>query len=173
MLEGFAELFASSMEMRADGVDGQAEGLGDLVVGALFLVVKDEDGAFYEGKTLEVLVDELGELVLLELLDGVCGGMLEAIFPVGVVGEGDLAAVFATASLPFVLGYVEGDAIEVSGDFTVAAEVGESAVEAEKDVLGEVFEVFGTDEASEGAEDHRLMVLDDLLEVELRWHGMD
>jgi len=168
--EGFAKFFSAAVEVGADGVDGEREGLGDLLVGALFLVVEDEDGTLGEGEALEVFVDELGELVFFELLDGVGGGMLEAALPVCVVGERDVAAVFAAATLPLVLGDVDGDAVEVSGDLGIAAKVGEGAVETEEDVLGEVFEVLGADEASEGAEDHRLMVLDDLLEVGLSRH---
>ena len=74
----------------------------------------------------------------------------------------------ASAALPLILGDVDGDAIEVGGDEGIAAEGGERAVEAEKDVLGEVVKVLAAaSEAQEGAKDHRLMVAYDLLEGEI------
>ena len=135
-MQGFAELFAAAMEVSADGVEREVEGLGDLLIGAVFLVEEDEYGAFEVGESLEMGIDGVGELVLFELLDGIGGGVFEAVFPVGVVGEGEVAAVFAAAALPLVLGDVDCDAIEVSGDMGFAAEVGEGAEEAEEDVLG-------------------------------------
>ena len=77
--------------------------------------------------------------------------------------------VTVTASaLPLILGYVYGDAVEVSGDEGVAAKVGQGAVEAKEDVLGEIVEVLAAaGEAQEGAEDHLLMVTDHLLEGEI------
>jgi len=66
----------------------------------------------------------------------------ETVFPAGgVVGEGDVGVAVAAAALPLVLGYVDGDAVEVGGDEGFAAEAGEGAIEAEEDILGEVVEV--------------------------------
>ena len=95
-----------------------------------------------------------------------CG---EPVFPAGgVVGEGDVGAIFAATTLPLVLGHVYGDAVEVGGDEGLAAKAGKGAVEAEEDVLGEVVEVLaGAGEAQEGTEDHVLMVVHDLLEGEI------
>jgi hypothetical protein len=73
--------------MSADGSDGHAEGVGDLVVAALFLMIEDEDGSFDLAETLELLVDGLLELALFYLLLGVAIGVWEAVFPGGgVVG---------------------------------------------------------------------------------------
>ena len=53
-----------------------------------------------------------------------------------------------------------------------AAEVRQSAEEAEEDVLGEVFErVVTAGEAREGAEDESLVFVDDLVEVEVGGQG--
>lgn len=81
--------------------------------------------------------------------------------------------IFAAAPLPFVLGDVDGDAVKVGGDLRVAAEVGECAKEPKEDGLGKIFKLgllhTRASQPSEGAEDHLLMVLDDLLEAE--WCG--
>ena len=74
----------------------------------------------------------------------------------------------AAAALPLVLGDVDGDAVEVGSDEGFAAKAGQGAVEAEKDVLGEVVEMLAAaGEAQEGAEDHVLMVAYHLLEGEI------
>ena len=155
--------------MGSDGADRKAEGVGDLLVGTLFLVVEDDDGALDVAETLEVLFDGLLELALLQLLLGVAVGVGETVLPGGdIIGEGDVEVAVAAAALPLVLGDVDGDAVEIGGDEGVAAKAGQGAVEAEKDVLGEVVEVFaGAGEAQEGAEDHVLMVAYYLLEGEI------
>ena len=91
----------------------------------------------------------------------------------GFGGEG--FSVFA-ASLPFVLGDVDDDAVEVGGDGGVAAEVGEGAVEAEEGFLGEVFDVgAGAGHARERAEDEPLVLVDECFKVlrrcEVSAHG--
>jgi hypothetical protein len=155
--------------MSADGSDGHAEGVGDLVVGALLLMIEDDDGSFDLAEALELLVDGLLELALFYLLFGVAVGVGEAVFPGGgVVGEGDVGVAVAAAALPLVLGDVDGDAVEIGGDEGFAAEGGKGAVEAEEDVLGEVVEMLATaGEAQKGAEDHGLMVANQLLEGEV------
>jgi hypothetical protein len=126
---------------------------------------------------LKVMLDKLRKLGLFKLRKGVGGRMFEAPFPVGVlVREGSLSMVLAPASLPFVLCDVECDAVKVGGDLGVAAKVRQGAKQTEEVGLGEVFEVrlvdAGAGKASEGTEDHLLVVGDDLLEVELSGHGM-
>jgi hypothetical protein len=155
--------------MGSHGSEWHAERVGDLFVGALLLVIEDEDGSFDLAEALELLFDGLLEFSLFYLLLGVAVGVGEAIFPAGgVVGEGDVGAVVA-AALPLVLGYVDGDAIEVGGDEGLAAEAGQGAVEAEEDVLSKVVEVLAAaGEAQKGAEDHGLMVAYQLLEGEIR-----
>ena len=176
--EGFAHLVSAAMQVGADGADGEGEGFGDLEVGALLLMVEDEDGALDGAEGLEVEFDEGGELVVFELVFGAGAGVFEEVFPgagvggVGGVGEGGVAAVFAAAALPLVLGDVDGDAVEVGADEGLSAEGGEGAVEAEKDVLGEVVEVVvAAGEACERAEDHGLVFLDDVLEGGLGGHA--
>jgi len=155
--------------MGPHGSDGHIERVGDLLVGALFLMIEDEDGSLNVAELLELLFDGLLKLALLYLLLGVAVGVGEAVFPAGgVVGERDVGAVVAAAALPLVLGDVDGDAVEVGGDEGFAAEAREGAVEAEEDVLGEIVEVLAAaGEAQEGAEDHVLMVAYDLLEGEI------
>ncbi len=135
--------------MSPHGSDGHIERVGDLLVGALFLMIEDEDGSLNVAELLELLFDGLLELALLYLLLGVAVGVGEAVFPAGgVVGEGDVGTVVAAAALPLVLSDVDGNAIEVGGDEGFAAEAGEGAVEAEEDVLGEIVEVLAA--AGEG-----------------------
>ena len=155
--------------MGAYGSDGHAEGVGDLVVGALLLMIEDDDGSFDLAEALELLVDGLLELALFYLLFGVAVGVREAVFPGGgVVGEGDVGVAVAAAALPLVLGYVDSDAVEISGNEGVAAKAGQGAVEAEEDVLGQIVEVLAAaGQAQQGAEDHLLMVAYHLLEGEI------
>ena len=169
LLKGFPQLLAASVQMGAYCADGKAQGVGDLIVTALFLMIEDEDGALDLAEALELLFDGPLELTFFDLLLGVGVGVGETVFPAGgVVGEGDVGVAVAAAALPLVLGDVDGDAVEVGGDEGFAAKAGERAVEAEKDVLGEVVEMLATaGEAQEGAEDHVLMVAYHLLEGEI------
>ncbi len=156
--------------MGADGVDGEVEGEGDVLVAALLLVEEDEDGALGVGELEKRVVDGLEGLVAGELLLGVrvVGGEGfdegRGIF-VGIISGGEGAIAVAAAALPLVLGYVEDDAIEIGGEFGVSLKVGQAAVEAEEDLLGEIFDaVGGAGEALKGAEDHGLVLADDLFE---------
>jgi hypothetical protein len=157
------------MEMSSHGSDGHAEGVGDLLIGSLLLMIEDEDGSLDLTEALELLFDGLLELALLYLLFGVAVWVGESVFPAGgVVGDGDVGIAVATAALPLVLCDVDRDAIEIGGDEGFAAEARKRAVEAEEDVLGEVVEMFaGAGEAQKSAEDHGLMVADQLLEGEI------
>ena len=74
----------------------------------------------------------------------------------------------ALTALPLVLRNVDCDAVEVGADERFAAKAGQGAIETEEDVLGEVVDVIGVaGETREGAEDHLLMIADDLLEAGL------
>ena len=76
--------------------------------------------------------------------------------------------IVAATAFPFVLGDVDCDSIEVCGKEGFATKVGEGPVEAEKDLLGKVIEVFpAAGKTQEGSEDHGLMVADHLLEGEI------
>jgi hypothetical protein len=169
LLNAFAQLFAAAMQMGPDGAEGEAEGVGDLLVGALFLMIEDEDCPFNLAQELELLFDGLLELALFELLLGVAAGVGETVFPTGgVVGERDVGAVVAAAAFPLVLGDVYGDAVEIGGDEGFAAEAGQGAVEAEEDVLSEIVDVLAAaGETHQGAEDHVLVVVHELLEGEI------
>lgn len=170
LLDAFAELFASSMEMGADSVDGEREVEGNLFVSAFFLMIEHQDGAFDGVEQLELVIHKLLKLTLGEVLLGVGRWVREAVFPAGVVigvrcGDGNERAVDTAAALPFVLGNVDGDAVEISREHGVAAEGRESAVEAEEDFLGEIFDMLAAaGETREGTEDHCLVVAHDLLE---------
>ena len=175
LLEEGGEAFAPAVEMGADGVDGEAEGGGYALVAEVFLVKEDEDGALGRGEGEEGGFDGGGGFGLAEVLFGgagvsafeVAGGL---VFEPGIGcvpffveggGGGEVVAIAATA-LPFILGDIDGDAVEVGGEMGVAAEFGEGAVEAEKDFLGEVFELgSGAGEAVEGAEDEGLVLADE------------
>jgi len=73
------------------------------------------------------------ELAFGELLFGVTAGVLEAVFPVGVVlGDGDKGAIVASPALPLVLRDVDGDAIEVGREQGFAAKGGQGTIEPEE-----------------------------------------
>jgi hypothetical protein len=151
------------------GSDGHTERVGNLLVGALFLMIENEDGSFNVAEPLELLFDGLLKLALFYLLLGIAIRVREAVFPAGgLVREGDVGAVVAAAALPLVLGDVDGDAVEVGGDEGFAAKAGQGTIEAEEDVLGEVVEVLAAaGKPQKGAEDHVLMVADHLFEGEI------
>ena len=155
--------------MGSDGADGHAEGVADLLIAALLLMIEDEDGSLDLAELLELLFDGLLELALLDLLFGVAVGVGEAVLPArSFVGEREMSVAVLTAALPLVLGDVDGDAVEIRGDEGFAAEAGQGAVEAKEDVLGEIVEVFAAArQAQKGAEDHVLMVAYHLLEGEI------
>ena len=162
--------------MSPDRTNGHAEGVGDLFVAALLLMIKDEDGSLDVAETLEVLFDGLLELALLQLLLGVAVGVGETVLPGGdIIGEGDVEVAVAAAALPLVLGDVDGNAVEIGRNERVSTKAGQGAVEAEKDVLGEIVEMFAAaGEAQQGAKDHLLMVAYHLLEGEIsRQAGLD
>ena len=74
--------------MGPDGADGHAQGVGNLFVTALFLMIEDEDAPLDVAEPLELLFDGLLELTLLYLLFGVALWMRETVLPAGgVVGE--------------------------------------------------------------------------------------
>ena len=74
----------------------------------------------------------------------------------------------AAAALPLVLRDVHRDAVEIGGDKGFAAKTRQSSVEAEEDFLCQVVEMLAAaGEAQKGAEDHGLMVADQLLEGEI------
>ena len=155
--------------MGPDSADGHAKGVGDLFVGALLLMIEDEDGSLDLTEALELLLDGLLELAFFDLLFGVSVRVRETVLPAGdVIGERDVGVAVAAAALPLVLRDVDGDTVEVGSDQGLATKTGQGAVEAEKDILGEVVEVFAAaGEAQEGAEDHVLMVAYHILEGEI------
>ena len=157
------------MQVGSNSADGHAEGVGDLLIAALFLMIKDEDGPLDLAEALKLLFDGVLELALFQLLFRVAAGVRQAVFPGrGFVGERDMAVAVAAAALPLVLGYVDSDAVEISGNEGVAAKAGQGAVEAEEDVLGQIVEVLAAaGQAQQGAEDHLLMVAYHLLEGEI------
>ena len=67
--------------MGPNGSDGHTQGVGNLLVAALLLMIKDEDGSFYLAETLELLLDRLLKFALLDLLFGVSVGVGETVFP--------------------------------------------------------------------------------------------
>ena len=67
--------------MGPNGSDGHTQGVGNLLVAALLLMIKDEDGSFYLAEMLELLLDRLLKFALLDLLFGVSVGVGETVFP--------------------------------------------------------------------------------------------
>jgi hypothetical protein len=151
------------------GPDGHTESIGDLLVGTLFLMIEDEDGPLDLAEPLELLFDGLPKLALFYLFLGVAIRMSKTLLPAGgVVREGDVRTVVATAALPLVLGNVDRDPVKVGSHQGFAAKAGQGTIEPEEDVLGKVVEMLpAAREAQKGAEDHLLMVAYHLLEAEI------
>jgi len=155
--------------MGPDSADGHAKGVGYLFVRALLLMIEDEDGSLDLTEALELLLDGLLELAFFDLLFGVAVRVRETVLPAGdVIGERDVGVAVAAAALPLVLRDIDGDTVEVGSDQGLATKTGQGTVEAKKDILGEVVEVFAAaGEAQEGAEDHVLVVAYHILEGEI------
>jgi hypothetical protein len=141
----------------------------NLLVAPFFLMVEHQNGPLHGAELLQLALYRIPELSFGELFLGIETGVWEAAFPVALLfSKRHQGKVIAAAALPFVLGYVGDDAIEIGAEQSFAAKRGKRPVEAEKDLLGEIVDMFpAAGEAHEGAEDHGLMVSDDLLEAEV------
>lgn len=173
--------------MSADGIQGHAQRGGDGFVAEVFLVIEDEDGPLGLGKRKERGVHGGLELGVGEQLLGgagvgaerVPGKVLEPLAGGVIVRSqrcGGDELTLAAAALPLILSDVDDDAIEVGGQGGVAPEVREGAVEAQEDLLREVFDVrAGAGHAREGAEDHGLVLTNQGLKLlrrcEIGAHG--
>jgi hypothetical protein len=165
-----AHAFATTVQVRTDGIDRHLERGGDGLIAAVLLVVKDEDGAFGLRERKQGRVDGMLELGVGQELLGGAGVPVQVIArhvlePVGGLivlngsrHRGDDLAV-AAAALPLVLRYVDDDAVEIGGEGGIAAELRERAVKAEENLLGEVLDVSaGAGHARESPEDHGLVL---------------
>ena len=155
------------MQVRAHGANRQFERLRNLLVTALLLMIEHQYGPLDRAELLQLLFYRIPELLFGKLLLRVRAGVWQAIFPVRFfIRKGNQGPIVAAAALPFILGHVGDDAIEVGAEQGFAAEGAKRPVEAEKDLLGKIVDMFAAaGEANEGAEDHGLMVSDDLLEA--------
>lgn len=160
------------MQVGANGIDRHLERRGYSVIAAIFLVIEDQNGAFGLRQRQQRSVDGglqfgVGEELLggaSVTVDSISGQILQP-FARFVLVEGRVRRssklALAAAALPLVLSHVDDDAVEVCRQRGIPAEVWKGAVEAEKDLLGEVFDVrAGRGHAREGAEDHGLMFPD-------------
>src|ERR1700722_64700 len=136
-------------------------------------MVEHQNGPLYRAELLQLALYRIPELSFGKLLLSVETGVLEAAFPATLlIRKRHQGKVIAAAALPFVLGYVGDYAIEVGAEQSFPAKCGKCPVEAQKDLLGKVVDMFpAAGEARERAEDHGLMVLDNLLEVEVGGQG--
>jgi len=152
--------------MRAHGANRQLERLCNLFVRALFLMVEHQDGLFYLAQQLELLIYRIPELPFRKLLFGILPRMLQPFFPLRFfVRKRDQRFLVPPSPFPFILRDIGDDAIEISAEQSFAAKRRQGAVEAQKDLLRKIIDVFAaTREANERAEDHGLMVSNNLLE---------
>lgn len=67
--------------MRAYGADGQIQGVGDLVVRTLLLMIEDKNGSFDLAEAQELFIDRLLKLALFDLLLSVAAGMRQTLLP--------------------------------------------------------------------------------------------
>jgi hypothetical protein len=173
LLDAFAQLLTATMQMGAHGAYWQLKRLRNLLVAPFFLMVEHQNGPLHRAQLLQLALYRISELPFRKLLLSVEAGVLQAAFPIALVfRKRHQGKVIAATALPFVLGYVGDNAVEVGAEQSFAAKRGECPVEAEKDLLGKVVNVFpAAGEAHESAEDHGLMVSDDLLEAEVGGQG--
>ena len=178
LLHGPGEPFAATVEVGADGINGEVQGCGDALIAQVLLVVQHQNSAFGFREGEQGVFHGLLGFVVAEQLFGIAGviaseGRRRLVFEPGaafvvVAGHGHGGKVFAVAAtaLPLILGDVDRDAVEKRGKLGVAAKVREGTIEAKKDFLGQVFQVgAGTGEAMEGTEDKGLVLADEGFEV--------
>jgi len=157
------------MQMRSHGTDGHPQRVGDLVVGTLLLMIKDQDGSFDLAKTLQLLFDRLRKLLLFNLFFSVAIRVGQTILPTrGIVGQRDVGIPVAAPPLPLVLSHVDCDSVEIRRDQGLTAKARKSTIEPEKHILRQIVEMLpAACKAQKGPEDHLLMVAHHLLESEV------
>jgi hypothetical protein len=122
LLDAFAQFLAATMQVRSHRADGQFQRLRNLLITALFLMVKHQYGLLHRAELLQLLLYRIPELSFRELLLSIGTGMLEAGLPIGLlVGKRDQGAVVPPPSLPFVLRDVGDNAIEIRAEQGFAA----------------------------------------------------
>src|SRR5690348_17194430 len=112
------------------------------------------------------------ELAFFHLLLGVAARMRQPIFPCTFVFRyRDQWTIAAPASLPFILSDIDRDAIEIGCYQSFAAEIWQRAIESQKYLLCQIVDMFAAAcQAKQGAKDHGLMVLHNLLEAKVGTH---
>ena len=168
-----SESGAAAGEARLDGAEVGVEDLGDLLVGEVFDLAEDDDGAVGLGQLAEGGLDAKTELGLGGVVEGRTGAVGEGgsegeglAGGVGLVGLGggvdaDLLAFVAGLPAALVGGLVQGDAVEPGAQAGVAVELANAAEDLDEDFLGDVGGVGGVVEAAADEGVEGLMVLGD------------
>jgi hypothetical protein len=112
------------------------------------------------------LIHRIPELPFRKPLFGIGIRVRQPLFPFRfLVRKRYQRPVVPSPPLPFILRDVGDDAIEIGGQQCFTAKPRQGPVEAEKDLLRKIIDMFAaTREANERAEDHGLVVPDNLLE---------
>jgi len=164
------QFFSPAVQMRSYRTYGQLEQLGDLLITALFLMIKHQDGPFRFRKLQKLVIHGLPELFLRQRGLGIRHGIGKVLDPLGILilfavkdRRGDILA-FLAPPLPLILGNVYDDAVEIGGNLRIAAKVLQATVEPEKDLLRQVLHIAAAGKAQQGTEDAILLRPDDLFE---------
>src|SRR5437763_6349705 len=121
------------MQMGSHRSYGHPERVGDLLVRAFLLMIKDEDGSFDVAEALKLLFDRLLELAFFNLLLRVGVRVGQAVFPSGgLIGERNVGVAVAAPALPLVLSNIDCDSIQIGGDEGFAARARQRAIEPEE-----------------------------------------
>ena len=114
---------------------------------------------------LQPLFYRIPELPLGELLLGIQTRMRQTVFPVGFFIRKREQRPIAPAALPFILGNIDDDAIEIGAEQRLAAKSAHGTVEAKKYFLRKVFYIACPGKARQRAKDHCLVFANNLLEA--------
>ena len=169
LLDGFAELFASTVKVSPHRTDRHPQRIRNLLVAAFFLMIEDQDRPLNLTEKLKLLLHSPLELAFFYLLLGVAVGVRKPFLPRrSFVRKRNVGAGITPSPLPLVLRNIHRDPVEIGGDQGFAAKTRQRTVEPQKDILRKIIDMLtAAGQAEQGAEDHRLMVAYQLLEGEI------
>lgn len=161
------------MQMRPDRANRHPEHLGNLLIRPFFLMIKNQHSTLHLAQLVQLIFNAQPEFILGKLLLRVRAGMLQPVLPTrDLVRDRHCRLCVSLPSLPLILRNVYGNAIKISREQRLAAKAGQRTIQPQKDLLRQIFNVLpAAGQTHQRAEDHRLVVADNLLEVEVGRQG--
>jgi hypothetical protein len=150
------------MEVGLHGAQGRVEDGRDLLITAAFLIMQREDGTIARSQPLEAALHCLLHLTVFEDFRGAGRGVGQVV---GLLVQGRPSSCVLPPA-EFVVHDVDDDAIQKCRDLRLSAKMRQGAKQPQEDFLRQVLDAVAIPgEASEGAEDHGLVPLDQIFEI--------